>query len=80
MGSAPGGMDKRTPCYAATDLRLGTFVNIHGRHFFLHDCDDFTRGYYRDTLGYAAEEMAGINVVEQAALRVPVRQKGLHFF
>ena len=73
VGSAPGGMDKRTPCYSPVDLRLGAFVNVHGRRFFLHDCDEFTRGYYRESLGFSAEEMAGISVVEQAALHVPVR-------
>ena len=78
MGSTPGGMDKRTPCYTPADLRIGAFVNVHGRHFFLHDCDEFTRGYYCESLGYASEEMEGINVVEQAALRVPVRLSIYH--
>ena len=43
MGSAPGNLDRRAPCYGVADLRIGASIDVHGRIFFLHDCDDFTR-------------------------------------
>ena len=43
MGSAPGNADRRAPCYGVADLRIGASIDVHGRIFFLHDCDDFTR-------------------------------------
>ena len=45
MGSAPGNLDRRAPCYGVADLRIGASIDVHGRIFFLHDCDDFTRRY-----------------------------------
>ncbi len=43
MGSAPGNLDRRAPCYGVADLRIGASIDVHGRIFFLHDCDEFTR-------------------------------------
>ena len=46
VGSAPGNVDRTAPCYGVADLRIGAAIDVHGRTFFLHDCDDFTRGCY----------------------------------
>jgi DUF1126 PH-like domain len=43
----PLGQDKSAACYQPHDLRLGSSVDVHGRRFFLHDCDAFTRQYYQ---------------------------------
>ena len=42
---APMGADKSAECYGAGDLRLGMSIDIHGRTFWLYDCDAFTRQY-----------------------------------
>lgn len=47
MGMTPQGQDKGAECYRPADLRLGSSVDVHGRRFFLHDCDAFTRQYYQ---------------------------------
>lgn len=39
-------LDKRL-CFGVEDFRIGTFIFIYGRHLFLYDCDDFTRGWYQ---------------------------------
>lgn len=30
------------------DLKVGGNINIFGRNFFIYDCDDYTRQYYKD--------------------------------
>ena len=41
----PMGADKRAEYYGPGDLRLGASIDIHGRTFWLFDCDAFTRQY-----------------------------------
>ena len=33
--------------FGLDDLRIGTFIHVFGRSFFIHDCDDFTRQWYK---------------------------------
>lgn len=47
VGMTPLGQDKSVVHYQPADLRLGSAVDVHGRRFFLHDCDAFTRQYYQ---------------------------------
>lgn len=47
VGMTPLGQDKSAEFYRPADLRLGSSVDVHGRRFFLHDCDAFTRQYYQ---------------------------------
>ncbi|XP_056420005.1 EF-hand domain-containing protein 1 isoform X2 [Hyla sarda] len=40
-----------TEWYSPQDFIVGQHVNILGRRFFLYDCDDYTRDFYKDNLG-----------------------------
>ena len=37
----------RNLCYGPSDFRLGGVVPIFGRDLFVHDCDQFTRDWYK---------------------------------
>ena len=37
--------------YLPQDLGIGRTINVYGRSVFLHDCDDFTREFYRTNYG-----------------------------
>ena len=37
----------RSQCYGPDDFRIGSFVNVFGRNLYLHDCDEFSRGWYK---------------------------------
>ena len=43
----PGKNVDRKLCFGLEDFRIGTFVRIYSRDFFIHDCDDFTRQWYQ---------------------------------
>ena len=46
--AAKAGKDvDRKLCYGLDDLRIGTFVQVHGRAFFIHDSDEFTKQWYK---------------------------------
>ena len=53
LGMTPLGADKAAQYYGPADLRLGSAIDVHGRRFFLHDCDAFTRQYYQVPLAAA---------------------------
>ncbi|KAG2435098.1 hypothetical protein HXX76_007184 [Chlamydomonas incerta] len=55
---------RKDQCYNAGDFRLGLFINVLGRDFYLHDADTFTKQWYKDNLGYTDEEMSPVDIKE----------------
>jgi EF-hand domain-containing protein 1 len=44
----PGMNLKKEEYYRASDLSIGTYVNIYSRPCFIYGCDDFTRKWFKD--------------------------------
>lgn len=55
---------KKDDCYSPSDFRIGSYISVYGRPFFLHDCDEFTRFFYTESMGYDAASLEPINVQE----------------
>lgn len=54
----------RELCYGPQDFRIGTYVQVYGRDFLVHDCDDFTRHWYQETLGLPLDKLEVVPVAE----------------
>lgn len=46
-GATMTGRIPKSLCYKPEDLRLGSYINVHGRDFLIHDCDAATREWYK---------------------------------
>ncbi|KAG2501001.1 hypothetical protein HYH03_000822 [Edaphochlamys debaryana] len=55
---------RKDQCYTPADFRLGLYIQVLGRDFFLHDADTFTKQWYYDNLGYTEEEFAPVDIKE----------------
>ncbi|EFJ52449.1 hypothetical protein VOLCADRAFT_79034 [Volvox carteri f. nagariensis] len=55
---------RKDQCYSPGDFRLGTFISVLGRDFYLHDADTFTKNWYKDNLGFGDEEMTPVDIKE----------------
>jgi hypothetical protein len=61
-------------CVSPADLRIGGTVEVHGRVFFIHNADSFTKEWCISHLGWALEEVKAIDVSKPAP---PPREKEL---
>ena len=55
---------KKDECYSPLDFRIGSYISVYGRPFFIHDCDEFTRFFYTESMGYDADSLEPLNVQE----------------
>jgi hypothetical protein len=62
-------------CYGPEDLHVGAAITFLGRTIRLFDCDQFTKDWYKNNLGYTDEEVTGVVAREEQsppmALQVP---------
>ena len=58
------GPTKTYTTYTVESFKIGQYVSIFGRPMYIHDCDSFTREYCIKSLGYPAEEVTKISVME----------------
>jgi hypothetical protein len=47
----PGMSLKKEEFYTPEDLLIGNRVNIFGRDCMIYDCDDFTKGWFKESFG-----------------------------
>lgn len=62
--STVGVRPPKSKCYAPGDFRLGTYLTVHNRDFFIHDCDGFTKQWYQENLGYTEGELGAVDIAE----------------
>lgn len=69
---------KKQDCYSPIDFRIGGYISVYGRPFFIYDCDDFTRFFYKESMGYDPATMEAIVVDEPipAIPKAPLPQLG----
>ncbi len=48
----PGISLKKEEYYTPEDLRVGGNISIHGRDCLIYNCNDFTKAWVKDNLGY----------------------------
>jgi DUF1126 PH-like domain len=68
----------KAKCYTPADLRIGSVVSLRGRPMLLYACDDFTRRWYGDNMGFTAEELTDMDIREEARACLHHMRAGLH--
>ena len=58
---------KKDECYSPIDFRIGSYISVYGRPFFIHDCDEFTRFFYTESMGMDVDGLEPINVQEHVS-------------
>jgi len=61
----------KSMCYRPEDLRIGAVINVHGRGFFLYDCDAATREWYTVRAAWV-----GCDCIERTVACLPPLKEG----
>jgi len=59
------GPTKRYTHYTYKDLKVGTILKVFNRDFLIHDCDEFTKKWYVENMGYGDEDFTPVDVAEE---------------
>ncbi|CAM6091153.1 unnamed protein product [Calypogeia fissa] len=51
-------------CYKDSDLAVGSYVKVWNRDMLLHDCDDFTKNYYKNKYGFTDDMLMPVDIQE----------------
>jgi len=67
VGAAKIGVDHRDKVeyYTHADLRVGSYVAVYGRHFLIIRADDYTKSFYMEVHGLAAQDFTPIEQKEE---------------
>lgn len=57
VAPAPGMVEPEPILYKPEDFVVGDAIKVYGRDVVLYRCDDFTRDFYRTTIGYEQGEI-----------------------
>lgn len=52
-------------CYTAADFHIGGKIRIENRDFFIFDCDDFTRNWYKENHSRTEEDLKPLQIAEE---------------
>jgi len=57
----PGMVEKNTAFLRPEDVKVGEFIPVYGRNFFVYDCDDATKDFYKE---YSGVEPKSVSIPE----------------
>lgn len=53
--------------FICRDLRIGEYINCYNRQLLLRDCDEFTRRFYIDRVGFSEADFAPVSADDGAS-------------